>query len=152
MIDFDSMTILEIEALIADASAAIEHRRLRAKAELRARLATEAEALGFTLEDVLREFAEGRPAEKGVKGTTYVNPNNPAQTWRGDGKKPGWLKEYELGGGLISDLAQPLTEEQPHKPKRADGARSPKPRLVDRSSVEVWIDGGGGPGAKPPGA
>jgi DNA-binding protein H-NS len=149
MIDFDSMTIPEIEALIADASAAIEHRRLRAKAELRARLSQEAEALGFSLEDVLREFADGKPAEKAIKGTVYANPLNPAQVWRGDGKKPGWLKEYELGGGLISDLAQPSNLEQPKEWKR-DGARSPKPRLANRDDINVWI-GGGGPGAKPPG-
>lgn len=151
MIDFDSMTIPEIETLIADAQAAIEHRRLRAKAELRARLASEAQALGFSLEDVLREFADGKPAEKAVKGTTYVNPLNPAQVWRGDGKKPGWLKEYELGGGLISDLAQP-TQEEPKIERKRDGARSPKPRLANKDDINVWIDGGGGPGAKPPGA
>lgn len=152
MIEFDSMTIPEIEALISDAQAAIEHRRLRAKAELRARLATEAEALGFSLEDVLREFADGRPAEKAIKGVTYVNPGNPTQVWRGDGKKPRWLKDYELGGGLISDLAQPSNLEEPKQRKQADGARSPKPRLADRSTIDVWIGNDGGPGAKPPGA
>lgn len=139
MIDFDSMTIPEIEALIADAQAAIEHRRLRAKAELRARLAQEAEALGFNLEDVLRDFADGKPAEKAVKGTTYVNPLNPAQVWRGDGKKPGWLKEYELGGGLISDLAQPAAATEPRIERKRDGARSPKPRLATTDETKTWI-------------
>lgn len=151
MVDFDTMTIPEIEALIADATAAIEHRRLRAKAELRARLSQEAEALGFSLEDVLRDFADGKPAEKGIKGTTYVNPGNPAQVWRGDGKKPRWLKDYELGGGLISDLAQPLEEKKPTR------AMSPRPRITERpfndpTNPENWIGNDGGPGAKPPGA
>lgn len=139
MVDFDAMTIPEIEAMIADAQAAIEHRRLRAKAELRARLATEAQALGFSLEDVLKEFADGKPAEIAVKGTTYVNPANPEQVWRGDGKKPRWLKEYELGGGLISDLAQPAVATEQRIERKRDGARSPKPRLAATDETKTWI-------------
>lgn len=131
MMDLEALTTPELESLIADAQAVIEQRRLRAKAELRARLATEAEALGFSLEDVLKEFAEAKPLERAVKGTEYRNPDNPDQVWKGEGKKPRWVKEYEAGGGLLSDLAKSAT------PPEGEGRR--KPKLRDRSGIDVWI-------------
>lgn len=129
MVDFESMSIPEIKALIEEAEAAILRRRLRAQSELRARLAAEAAELGFSLEDVLKEFADAKPLERGVKGTEYRNPEDPSKVWRGEGKKPRWVKEYEAGGGLLSDLAQ--------KPSDTAGRRTPKVR--DKSETDVWI-------------
>ena len=73
----------------------------RTKAELRERFAKEAEAAGFSLEEVIgvaKKRTRAKPAAK------YRNPNNPSQTWSGRGKKPVWLQALLETGKTLEDL------------------------------------------------
>ena len=65
-------------------------RRERARAELRERWTKEAEAAGFTVDEVLgkpKKRTRAKPAAK------YQHPTDPATSWSGRGKKPVWLQE-----------------------------------------------------------
>lgn len=63
----------------------------------------------FALEQGFGSLNEAARVMSGRFGTasatvTYCNPENPAETWSGRGRKPKWLHAYQLAGGDLSDL------------------------------------------------
>ena len=100
---------IDLSGLSADELAALAERAQservtvieRTKAELRERFAKEAEAAGFTLDEVVgvsKKRTRAKPAAK------YRNPGNPGQTWSGRGKKPVWVQEQLDQGRKLEDL------------------------------------------------
>ncbi|MFC3118150.1 H-NS family nucleoid-associated regulatory protein [Jhaorihella thermophila] len=54
----------------------------------------------FSLDEITGVESRNRPARK-IK---YRNPDNPAQTWSGRGRKPAWVHEALARGLDITDL------------------------------------------------
>jgi DNA-binding protein H-NS len=64
-------------------------------------------AFGFSLSDVIGSGAAPKGRRSGTRGKLppkYRNPNDPAKTWSGRGRKPDWIKEAEAAGRPISDF------------------------------------------------
>ena len=77
-------------------------RRSRAIAELRERFTKEAEAQGFTVEEV---FGAGKRRSRAKPAAKYRHPEDATKTWSGRGKKPLWLVELLDAGQKLEDLA-----------------------------------------------
>jgi DNA-binding protein H-NS len=96
-VNFERMSLQQIEALILEAHAAKADKISEKRRELRAQFAKEAAERGFDLSEI---FA-GIKAKKTGKRTgqfTYRNPSDPSQTWTGWGRKPTWLIEKIKAG------------------------------------------------------
>ncbi|NNH76519.1 H-NS histone family protein [Acinetobacter sp. ANC 5380] len=60
-------------------------------------------ANGATLAD-FDTLADGENSQRRVVEPRYIDPDNPANTWAGRGKKPLWVKEYLEQGFSLEDL------------------------------------------------
>jgi len=99
-INLDDLSLKELRDLKSQVDKAIASYEERRKKTALAELEDRARALGFTLPELLAVAPAAKkrthPAAK------YVNPANPADTWSGRGRKPGWF---------IAALAQGKTPE-----------------------------------------
>lgn len=109
-IDWDSLSIEAIDALIVAAEEAKQVRRQNAEAALRAEFASKAAAYGLTLADLVqvgsargaRAGATPGPGKRGKQGPRgpapikFRGPNG--ETWSGRGLTPRWLKALEARG------------------------------------------------------
>lgn len=110
-IDLASLSVPELLDLIEKAHAAVAAKKRETKELVLAGLAEQAKAAGFSLEEL---FGAGeKPATPKRNRRTdadapgeakYRNPDNPAQTWTGRGRKPGWVKEREDRGETLEGL------------------------------------------------
>lgn len=64
-----------------------------------------ADKLGVAFEDVIALNGSRRKKAVTKSSPKYANPNDPAQTWTGRGRKPAWVKEALDAGKSIEDLA-----------------------------------------------
>lgn len=106
MIDLNSLTLPELEKLRKDVARAIETFRARQKAAARAELEELARARGFTLAELL-EAAPARSRRRAAReapAAKYRHPENPALTWSGRGRIPGWIKAHEAAGKSREDF------------------------------------------------
>ena len=102
-------TEIDLSGLSADELAALAERAHserqavieRTKSELRERFSKEAEAAGFTLDEIVGVTKKRTRAKPPAK---YRNPANPAQMWSGRGKKPVWMQELIDQGQKLEDL------------------------------------------------
>jgi DNA-binding protein H-NS len=87
----------ELRTLHREIGALIATKRTEALEELRAK----ASILGFTAEDLA--------PKKRKSGTQrhYQDPDNPANTYGGKGKKPQWLVEALANGRQLEEFAVP---------------------------------------------
>jgi DNA-binding protein H-NS len=101
-IDLTKLSLEELQALAQDIEVEIIGRREAERARVLSQMRELAGSLGMTLEDVIR-------GEKGRSGAVvaakYRNPNNPALTWSGRGKRPAWVNEALAAGKTLEDLA-----------------------------------------------
>jgi len=86
--DLTGMSLKQLEDLQVKVEEAISETRVREKAELRQKFAELAAKSGLTLNDVLDTGSGRRGKKVAVK---YQNPDNPAETWTGRGRKPNWM-------------------------------------------------------------
>ena len=106
-IDLSGMSraeLLKLQTEIDKALKAVAQKELRVAREAAERAAREH---GFSLTEVLGGGGSG-PRRSGTRGKLppkYANPADPAQTWSGRGRKPGWIKEAEAAGRPIADFA-----------------------------------------------
>lgn len=70
---------------------------------------------GFSSINEAARVLAGRYSAPG-DAVTYCNPENPEETWAGRGRKPEWLRNYQLAGGDLNDL--PTTKAKPRKKDR----------------------------------
>lgn len=107
-IDLSGLSIADLDQLIIDAKARIEHLKKQQYAELRKALEAQARSAGF---DIYELFASGRgraPAaagDKRVVAPKYRNPSNSAETWTGRGKQPHWVRNALASGKTLEQLA-----------------------------------------------
>jgi len=83
-LDFEEL--VETEILIQEL---IGDKKQEMKSSLRKKWIAEAEVSGMSIDDILWEPEEQKKIEP-----KYQNPNNPAKTWSGRGRKPTWIIEY----------------------------------------------------------
>ena len=110
-IDLTDLTPKELESLITQAKRRkVILKKRKPITTVRNKLITQAEAEGYTIEDLFGVVATrktatrktsktGRTASKGRKvPPKYRNPENPEETWTGRGKQPRWMTR-EIGTG-----------------------------------------------------
>jgi DNA-binding protein H-NS len=86
-INVDAMSLKELVALEAKLRVAIEDARLRAKAEVKAKMAELAQQHGFSV----GELFGSRGRHKTIGAPKFANPDNRAETWTGRGRPPLWF-------------------------------------------------------------
>lgn len=97
----DKMSLKELLVLEEKLEVAIAAAKDREKAELKAMLEEKAARAGFSVQEVFG-FRKGKGKKVVVK---YVNPQNPAETWAGRGRKPLWLVAKLKKGAKLEDFA-----------------------------------------------
>jgi DNA-binding protein H-NS len=103
-IDLSKLSIEEMQALTRDIETEIVARRAADKERVLTQMRELAGSLGMTLEELLREERGGGGGGGGV-APKYRNPENPALTWSGRGKRPLWINEALAAGKTLEDLA-----------------------------------------------
>lgn len=99
--DLSSMSLEALKSLQKDVSAAIANYHERQKAEARRELEELARAKGFSLAELVS--ATPKKARKPI-AAKYANPADPAMTWSGRGRKPGWVVDALNSGKALADL------------------------------------------------
>jgi len=104
--DLDPLSIDELKALedavqtrVQDLEAARRDAAFREMEKI-------AKQNGLTKAEVAARFG-GRRSRKPKNKVRYRNPENPAETWTGVGRKPGWVQEHFAKGGTLEELAPP---------------------------------------------
>lgn len=119
-IDINSLSARELETLITKAK---KRKTTLAKrkpvAQVRRKLAQQAKAEGYTIEELFGTAAggttttttprsTGRVAKKARKlgkvPPKYRNPDNPEETWTGRGRQPRWLAALTAEGRQVEEF------------------------------------------------
>jgi DNA-binding protein H-NS len=97
------MSLKELKKLERDVSAAITNYDARAKAHALAELDAMAQELGFSLAELTGATVSTK-RKRAPSSTLYRNPENPAETWSGRGRKPRWFEAALASGAKVSEL------------------------------------------------
>ena len=107
MVDnLDSMSLEHLKELKGRVDRALSSFVDRKRKAARAAIEEQARSLGFSLSELV-DAPVGRSAGRARKTgePKYANPANPAQTWTGRGRKPGWVVDALKAGKSIDSLA-----------------------------------------------
>lgn len=99
-IDFDSMTLKDMQDLRSKLDRAINSYEDRKRREALAAVEEAARTHGFNLADL----TGGRPRRAGTVPPKYANPEDPTMTWTGRGRKPRWVQENLERGSNLEDF------------------------------------------------
>ncbi|MDW4549117.1 H-NS histone family protein [Defluviimonas sp. D31] len=100
--DLDAMSLKELKTLQAQVSKKIEDFEERKKREALAAIKEQAQAMGYTLADLV----DVAPVKKRKSAKPkYANPENSAETWTGRGRRPRWVDAALKAGKSLDDLA-----------------------------------------------
>ncbi|MDB6452788.1 H-NS histone family protein [Falsirhodobacter sp. 20TX0035] len=100
--DIDALSLKELKDLRVRIDRAIESFEGRRKREAAEALEAKAKELGFSLKDLVDL---GTPRKRAAATAKYANPENPADTWTGRGRKPRWFVEATAAGRSPEDMA-----------------------------------------------
>jgi len=103
-INLDSLSPAELQTLIKSAEAQMESARKNHIKEVRTKIDAVLAGAGLTLAEVYP--TRGGKGAKGPKATVapkFRNPENPAQTWSGRGKRPLWFNDALKKKGVTAD-------------------------------------------------
>ena len=118
-IDLNDLTQKELDTLITKARRRKTVLKKRKPiATVRSKLTAQAEAEGYTIEELFggttarktapRKVAKKKAVRKGRKlgkvPPKYRNPANKTETWTGRGKQPGWLAAQVAKGKKVEDF------------------------------------------------
>jgi len=101
----ESLNDDELQAVIDRSNELLKQRDDKRKAEAIEQVRILLASVGLSLKDLngkAKAKAKG-PVYHG--GHTYQHPTNKALTWKGAGKKPGWLVALEAEGGKAVEIA-----------------------------------------------
>lgn len=98
-IDLNTLSKDELIKLKTNVEKALKTLDARRKADARKAADDAAKAFGFTFDELASETGK---SSKGV--AKYANPDNPAQTWTGRGRKPNWVIAWLDAGKSMTDL------------------------------------------------
>jgi DNA-binding protein H-NS len=82
----ERMSLRELQQLSVRVNKAITVAQERERTALRHKMESLASRSGFRLGDLFGRGGKGRTV-----AAKYANPNDPAETWTGRGRKPKWL-------------------------------------------------------------
>lgn len=98
--DLRSMSLEELQDLSNAIEDELRRRKTEAKKQALVQMKELAASIGMTLEEVITYTST-----KKTKGEPrFQNPENPAQTWTGRGKRPAWVKDALGKGKVLDDL------------------------------------------------
>lgn len=99
--ELGGMTVRELDALIARATAQRQETREKRRLELKDEIEGKLKAEGFTAFEVLG--AKVRPKSQPLPAR-YADPASPEQTWSGKGRVPGWLQARLDAGANLQEF------------------------------------------------
>ncbi|HEX7112315.1 MAG TPA: H-NS histone family protein [Mizugakiibacter sp.] len=102
-IDLKNLNHNQLKELINKAQQRQDDLRKDKAAKLRDKVEAMIKAEGFTLEDVYPRLGR-RTRRTGTVKPKYRNPENPAMTWSGRGKRPRWFSAALAAGKKERDL------------------------------------------------
>jgi DNA-binding protein H-NS len=101
--DLSAMSLDELKTLQKDVEKAITTFEERKRVEALAAVEATAKQMGFSLAELTGGKSKGKAAT-GASVPKYVHPENPAVTWTGRGRQPGWIKEALKAGKSLDDF------------------------------------------------
>ena len=101
-IDLRSLSIDELKALAAEAQKQAEALEKEQRQEAFKQLDELASQLGLTRADLTARYGPKRSGN--ALPPKYRNPQKPAQTWSGRGRKPAWVVKHIDRGGELEEL------------------------------------------------
>lgn len=90
------MSYRELQQLSMRVNKAMATARDRDRATLRQKMESLVSSAGFRIDDLFGRGGKGRTV-----AVKYANPDDPAQTWTGRGRKPKWLVAKVKAGDKI---------------------------------------------------
>ncbi len=99
-VNLAKMSIAELESLQVEIRQTIDQRREEERAAVKEQAEKMIRDAGFSPDELFGK-AKGKKAPRPPK---YRNPDNPAQTYSGVGRKPGWLVAKLEGGAEMDDF------------------------------------------------
>ena len=91
-IDFSQYSYQELKAIKEDLDQVIEAKREEEQQDMLEKIAEMAKALDMSPAELIKGAKKRSTKRKTRKPAKYRNPNNPKQTWDGEGDKPQWFK------------------------------------------------------------
>lgn len=135
-INLDSLSPAELQALIKSAEAQMQSARKNHVQEVRTKIDGLLKSAGLTIDEVYpRRGGQGSKGPKAVVAPKYRNPENPAQTWSGRGKRPLWFSGALKKKGVTADSllidgsgtkSAPAKKVAPKATKKAPAKKSAK--------------------------
>ena len=102
--DISDLSTQELNELISMAKKLIRKNRSKEIRALKAEMAQLAAARGLSLDEVMGSGRAGGKKRAPV-APKYRDPNDPAVTWSGRGRKPRWFEEALEAGKTPEDMA-----------------------------------------------
>ena len=102
MFDLNALALKELKDLQAQVAKAIAGYEDRRKKEALAELEDKAREMGFSLAELTGVSAARKRAPAAPK---YANPQDPADTWSGRGRKPRWFEAALQAGKKPEDMS-----------------------------------------------
>ncbi|SEM50869.1 DNA-binding protein H-NS [Gemmobacter aquatilis] len=99
--DLNALSLKELKDLQVQVAKAITSYEDRKKKDALAELEERARALGFSLAELTGVQVVRKRAPASAK---YANPENPAETWSGRGRKPRWFEAALRSGRSVEDM------------------------------------------------
>jgi len=103
MNELESLSLKELRQLQKDVEVAIADFKDREKRRALAEVEAFVRERGLAPADLAALI--GRKGKKSVGVAKYANPADPAQTWTGRGRKPGWVIEALAAGKSLDSMA-----------------------------------------------
>ena len=99
--DLDNLSLKELKDLQSKVAKAIESYKDRQKRDAIAKLEEQAREMGYSLSELTASMPKRRST---VSPAKYANPDNPADTWTGRGRKPKWMIDALKQGKSPEDM------------------------------------------------
>lgn len=100
--DLEALTLKELKQMQKDIAKAISLNEDRQLSEARAKVEAVARETGYSLAEL---FGADTKAARAPAAAKYRHPENPALTWSGRGRKPGWFVDALAAGKSVDDLS-----------------------------------------------
>jgi DNA-binding protein H-NS len=104
-IDLNDLSLRELKDLQSRVARAIAGYEERKKKEALAELEEKAREMGYSLAELLAAQSQKATRKRSESVAKYANPANPADTWTGRGRKPGWFLTALAAGRNPEDMA-----------------------------------------------
>jgi DNA-binding protein H-NS len=101
--NIEKLSLKELVELEREVKEAIVIKQGEEKDALKAQMRKMAEEAGLSLDEILGVKRGGGRKSAGASAAKFRNPDNPAETWTGRGRRPQWLLEKLSKKGVTVD-------------------------------------------------